>query len=104
MRVTGSPCGHSQGPQGSAPGNELIEHLVNGFLMVRGRLELCVILEVGDQRECDLIADRRVALGRRQILRTVGEGAQPPHDIWRQVEDEGAADLLRAGFPMGVMR
>ena len=52
---TGSPCGHSQGPQGSAPGNELIEHLVHGFLMVRGRLELCVILEVGDQRECDLI-------------------------------------------------
>ena len=57
MRVTGSPCGHSQGPQGSAPGNELTEHLVNGFLMVRGRLELCVILEVGDQRECDLIND-----------------------------------------------
>jgi hypothetical protein len=47
---------------------------------------------------------KRVAPGRRQILRTVGEGPQPPNDIWRQVEDEGAADLLRAGFPMGVMR
>ena len=43
LRVTGSPCGHSQGPQGSAPGNELIEHLVNGLLMVRGRLELCAM-------------------------------------------------------------
>src|SRR4051812_19887548 len=54
--IAASPSRNTQGLQGLAPGNQLIEHLVHRFLVVRSRLEVGVILEVGEERKCDLIA------------------------------------------------
>src|SRR6266853_6129622 len=60
IRRGDSTChGNTQGLQGAAPGNHLIEHLVHRFLMVRSRLEFGVILEVREERKGNLIAHGR---------------------------------------------
>ena len=67
VSIAGSLGGFAQGLQGAAPGNQLIQHLVHGFLMVRSRLEVGVILEVREERQGNLVADRRdLHLGHHQ--------------------------------------
>src|SRR5207244_12887011 len=50
-RVAASLDGNAQRLQGAAPGNQLIEHLIHRFLVVRSGLELGVILEVREARK-----------------------------------------------------
>lgn len=55
--TTRRSCGGAQLGEGTAPGDDLVEDGGDGAFLVGGRAELAEVLEVGEQRESDLVAD-----------------------------------------------